>query len=99
MRGWRFGPIEHEALAVKKQPLRRPYVEMSKPKLFVDEHEKPIDFAEPVLGDLEVERAGHVQAFQVIAPIKRDVIVAPRTRDRYRQLVLARALENPILHA
>src|SRR6185369_10868314 len=38
----RLRAIQHEALAVEKQPFRRPDVEMAEPKLFIDLNEQPV---------------------------------------------------------
>src|SRR5262249_60263563 len=73
-------PVHHKPLPVKKKPLGRPNIEMTEPQLLIDENEQPVDLRHPVPRNLEVESTGHMQAFQIIAPIERYMIVVPITR-------------------
>ena len=74
-----------------------PKVKMAEPELLVDLRHQLVDFRQPRVGDLEIECAGEVQGFEIIAPIERDMIVCPAASDHQRQLVGGRAVSCPIM--
>jgi hypothetical protein len=70
---------------------------MAEQHLLVDDREQPHHLQRAVVGHLEVESAGQMQRLEILHPGEGDVIVAPGTRDRDGDLVLAGALERPVM--
>src|ERR671919_521420 len=93
--GMGVGAGEQEPVAIEQKPVLAPQIEMAKPELLVDQRHQLIDFREPPLRDLEIESASEMQRLQIVAPVQRDVIVAPGARDGQREFVRGGALEAP----
>lgn len=74
-------------------------IEMAEPETLVDEGQEQRHFAAPFGGRFEIERRCQLQRLRVRLPVEGDVIVAPRARDADVQLIVAGAIERPVLRA
>ncbi len=91
------GAIQHEAVAVHDQSFARPDIEVTEPKLLVDLGDQTVDLVQPRIGNLEVERAGDVQALEIRPPVEGNMVIRPGAGDGHRQLVLVGALGRPVV--
>src|SRR5262249_6188453 len=71
---------------------------MPKPELLVDKRHQPVDLVKLEFCHLAIESASKVQRLKIVPPGQRDVVVAPGTRDRQRQLVGSTSFERPVVY-
>jgi len=74
-----------------------PDVEMADPQLLVDHGNELLHFGQPQLRHFDFECAGQMQRLDLAHPGERDLIVGPLAGDDQRDLVLAGALERPVV--
>ncbi|MCY1547865.1 hypothetical protein D9M68_839450 [compost metagenome] len=84
-------------IAEEHDPFLVPDIEMPDPELLVDQADQLAHFAAPPLGHFQVECAGDVEAFEILHPVERHMIVAPAAAHRNGNFVRVLALEIPII--
>src|SRR5215470_5117712 len=88
---------EHQRMAEHDDAVFEPDVEMSDPKLLVDERRKLGHFGAAALRHLEIECARKVQSLDLWHPCEGDMIVGPTTGDQERHFVVACPGERPLV--
>src|SRR5690606_21896079 len=76
-----------------------PMVEMAKKHLLIDERDQAHNLKLACSGNLQVEGASDMQRFKFFHPRERDLIVCPGASNGDRDLVIAIALEAPVVGA
>src|SRR5690606_12861114 len=90
---------QKQGLAEHDYALALPMVEVAEQHLLVNERDEPHHLQLATSRNLEVESAGNVQRLEFLHPGKRNLIVGPGARDRDRNLIVAVALEAPVVRA
>src|ERR1700693_727619 len=83
-------PVHHDAVL-------GPQIEMPDPHLLVDQRDQLLHHRATALRHLELERAGQMQGLDVVHPGEGDLIVGPFPAHQDGDLVLAGALERPVV--
>src|ERR1043166_4267219 len=90
-------PRERHRRAEHDDAVVGPHVEMADPELLVDQPDQRHHLGPARLGNLEVEGAGEMQRLDVVHPGEGDLIVGPAALHRDRDLVVAVAVERPVM--
>src|SRR3546814_5279968 len=69
---------------------------MTGPKLLIDQGDEMTDRRALVGGNAHVERGRHMQTGHILAPVQRNLMIAPFARHTDGQFVLMAAFENPV---
>ena len=70
---------------------------MADPQLLVDQRDQRLHLGAAALRHLEVEGAGQMQRLDVVHPGEGDLVVGPLAGDQDGDLVVAGALERPVV--
>src|SRR5690606_5094674 len=90
---------QKQSLAEHDHAFPLPMVEVAEQHLLVDERYEAHHLQLATSRNLEIESAGNVQRLEFLHPGKRNLVVGPGARDRDRNLVVAVALEAPVVRA
>src|SRR5882757_624608 len=88
---------QHERMPEHHQSVLAPEIKMPDPHLLVDQRGQQLHFGAAALRRLDLERASEMQRFDVVHPGKGDLVVGPLAAYQDRYLVLAGALERPVI--
>ena len=98
LRGAGLDPFgQKQGVPIHDDALGLPEVEVADPELLVDERQELHHLGLAPLLDLEVEGAGKMQRLERSHPGHGKIVVAERAGDRDGDLVVARAIERPIV--